>query len=135
MASSSDIPTVYGGGGPLAHIPDDVTIPQFFLDGHHPLGGEPLLLRKPAWFIDDATGREFTGDQVSAAGFASCISRSCAFMPAPSAGCAQSDCKRHGALIASFLILRSDAFSGFAPLGPCARMGPRERIAYTVEYR
>ena len=73
MASSSDIPTVYGGGGPLAHIPDDVTIPQFFLDSHHPLGGEPLLLRKPAWFIDDATGREFTGDQVSAAGFASCI--------------------------------------------------------------
>ncbi|KAI0356904.1 acetyl-CoA synthetase-like protein [Trametes cingulata] len=63
---SSEIPTVYGDGGPLAPIPDDVTIPQFLFDGHHPLGGEALHARPPAWFIEDATGREVTGDQVRA---------------------------------------------------------------------
>ena len=65
MTSSSDIPTIHAGGGPLASVPDDVTIPQFFLDGYHPLNGEALQLRKSAYFIEDATGREFNGDQVS----------------------------------------------------------------------
>ena len=64
-SSSDDIPTIYGGGGPLAHVPDDVTIPQFFWDGHHPFGGRPLLLRRSTYFIEDATGREFSGTQVS----------------------------------------------------------------------
>ncbi|KAI0767439.1 amp dependent CoA ligase [Fomes fomentarius] len=66
MAANANIPTIYGDGGPLAHIPDDVTIPQFFLDSHHPLGGEALHLRKPAYFIEDATGRQITGDEVRA---------------------------------------------------------------------
>ncbi|KAI0657466.1 acetyl-CoA synthetase-like protein [Cubamyces menziesii] len=65
MASSS-IPTIYGDGGPLAPIPDDVTIPQFFFNNHHPLGGQALHERPPAWFIDDTTGREVTGDELRA---------------------------------------------------------------------
>ncbi|KAI9056330.1 acetyl-CoA synthetase-like protein [Trametes sanguinea] len=65
-SKSSEIPTIYGDGGPLAPIPDDLTIPQFLFDTHHPLGGEGLHLRSPAWFIDDATGREVTGDQLRA---------------------------------------------------------------------
>ncbi len=67
MAANANIPTIYGDGGPLAHIPDDVTIPQFFLDSHHPLGGEALHLRKPAYFIEDTTGRQITGDEVRSA--------------------------------------------------------------------
>ena len=64
-ATSANIPTIYGDGGPLAYIPDDVTIPQFFFDSHHPLSGEAQHLRKPAYFIEDVTGREITGDEVS----------------------------------------------------------------------
>ncbi|KAI0705344.1 amp dependent CoA ligase [Earliella scabrosa] len=68
MAATADanIPTIYGDGGPLAHIPDDVTIPQFFFDSHHPLGGEALHLRNPSYFIDDTNGRHVTGDEVRA---------------------------------------------------------------------
>ncbi|KAI0353724.1 acetyl-CoA synthetase-like protein [Trametes cingulata] len=67
MATQSDnIPTVYGDGGPLAPIPDDLTIPQFLFDSHHPLGAVPQLARPPAWFIDDDTGREVTGDELRA---------------------------------------------------------------------
>ena len=58
MTNSSEIPTIYGGGGPLAYVPDDLTVPQFFLDGYHPLNGEASQLRKPAYFIEDGTGRE-----------------------------------------------------------------------------
>ncbi|OSC99660.1 acetyl-CoA synthetase-like protein [Trametes coccinea BRFM310] len=65
-SKNDEIPTIYGDGGPLAPIPDDLTIPQFLFDTHHPLGGEGLHLRSPAWFIDDATGREVTGDQLRA---------------------------------------------------------------------
>ncbi|RDX52614.1 amp dependent CoA ligase [Lentinus brumalis] len=64
--AASNIPTIYGDGGPLAHIPDDVTIPQFFFDQHHPLGGEALYHRNPAYFIEDATGRQVTADEVRA---------------------------------------------------------------------
>ncbi|KAI0827403.1 acetyl-CoA synthetase-like protein [Trametes gibbosa] len=60
------IPTVDADGSPLAPIPDDVTIPQFVFDTHHPLGGPALHVRPPPWFIEDATGRELTGDQVRA---------------------------------------------------------------------
>ncbi|KAI0672315.1 acetyl-CoA synthetase-like protein [Trametes maxima] len=66
VESKTDIPTVHADGGPLAPIPDDLTIPQFLFDTHHPLGGESLQARSPAWFIEDATGREVTGDQVRA---------------------------------------------------------------------
>ncbi|KAI0662181.1 acetyl-CoA synthetase-like protein [Cubamyces menziesii] len=58
--------TIYGDGGPLAPIPDDLTIPQFFFDTHHPLGSEALHERPSAWFIDDTTGREITSDQLRA---------------------------------------------------------------------
>ncbi|KAI0717916.1 amp dependent CoA ligase [Cerioporus squamosus] len=64
--AANNIPTIYGDGGPLAHIPDDVTIPQFFFDQHHPLGGEALHHRNPAYFIEDATGRPVTADEVRA---------------------------------------------------------------------
>ena len=63
--AAQNIPTIYGHGGPLTHIPDDVTIPQFFFDQHHQLNGEALHLRKPTYFIEDATGRHVTGDEVS----------------------------------------------------------------------
>ncbi|KAI0648724.1 acetyl-CoA synthetase-like protein [Trametes meyenii] len=64
--TAGGIPTVYGDGGPLVPIPDDVTIPQFLFDTRHPLGGVSSNARPPAWFIDDTTGREVTGDQVRA---------------------------------------------------------------------
>ncbi|KAJ7153929.1 phenylacetyl-CoA ligase [Mycena crocata] len=44
----------------LPHIPDDLTVPQFFLDDYkHPSGS---MRRGPndVWFIDDSTGRKFT---------------------------------------------------------------------------
>ncbi|KAI0772847.1 acetyl-CoA synthetase-like protein [Trametes elegans] len=66
MAVTDNIPTVYGDGGPLAPIPDDLTIPQFLFDSHHSLGGEALHDRPSAWLIDDATGREVSGDQLRA---------------------------------------------------------------------
>ena len=47
------------------HIPDDVTLPQFLFDQHHPLGGEALHSRSPTYFIDDATGRRINGEEVS----------------------------------------------------------------------
>ena len=81
MAATADanIPTIYGDGGPLAHIPDDVTIPQFFFDSHHPLGGEALHLRNPSYFIDDTNGRHVTGDEVSAERSSGCAAmRLCA---------------------------------------------------------
>ncbi|KAH9889951.1 acetyl-CoA synthetase-like protein [Cubamyces lactineus] len=64
--SATNIPTIYGDGDPLAPIPDDLTIPQFFFDAHHPLGGEALHERPPTWFIEDTTGREITSDQLRA---------------------------------------------------------------------
>ncbi|EJF61698.1 amp dependent CoA ligase [Dichomitus squalens] len=64
--TTQNIPTIYGVGGPVARIPDDVTIPQFFFDQHHELNGEALHLRQPTYFIDDATGRHVTGDEVRA---------------------------------------------------------------------
>ncbi|KAI0363875.1 acetyl-CoA synthetase-like protein [Pilatotrama ljubarskyi] len=67
MAANSDnIPTVYGDGGPLAPVPDDLTVPQFLFDSHHPLGAIPQQARPAAWFIDDDTGREVTGDELRA---------------------------------------------------------------------
>ena len=49
---------------PLPHIPDDVTIPQFFLDSWHPI--RPVKTQPTPWFIDDATGREVMFDEVRA---------------------------------------------------------------------
>ncbi|KAI0324151.1 acetyl-CoA synthetase-like protein [Cubamyces sp. BRFM 1775] len=64
--SATEPITIYGDGGALAPIPDDLTIPQFFFDTQHPLGGEALHERPPTWFIDEATGREITSDQLRA---------------------------------------------------------------------
>ncbi|KAH9854593.1 acetyl-CoA synthetase-like protein [Lenzites betulinus] len=66
MSTANAIPTVEADGGPLAPIPDDVTIPQFVFDGHHPLGGQALHDRAAPWFIEDETGRELTGDKIRA---------------------------------------------------------------------
>ncbi|PIL27096.1 transporter [Ganoderma sinense ZZ0214-1] len=66
MAHAGSIPTIYGDGGPLVHIPDDVTIPQFLFDQHHPLGGEALHSRSPTYFVDDATGRQINGEEIRA---------------------------------------------------------------------
>ena len=49
--------------GTLPFIPDNLTIPQFFLDYSHPIrpirkGGEP-------WMIDDETGREVGFEEVN----------------------------------------------------------------------
>ena len=48
---------------PLPFIPSDLTIPQFFLDGHHPT----KLLRTEGipWLIEDRTGRKIGIEEVS----------------------------------------------------------------------
>jgi len=49
-------------GGPLeTEIPDDLTIPQFFLDSHHPR--RPVRNNAP-WMIDDETGRQIGYEEV-----------------------------------------------------------------------
>lgn len=47
---------------PLAPIPDDLTIPQFFLDYHHPL--RPVRKDLTPWLIEDATGRRISYEEV-----------------------------------------------------------------------
>ncbi|KAF8133972.1 amp dependent CoA ligase [Boletus edulis] len=54
---------VHVSGGPVDYsVPDDLTIPQFFLDSHHPL--RPT--RKPGipWLIEDATARPIDLEQL-----------------------------------------------------------------------
>ena len=48
---------------PLPRIPDDLTIPQFFLDVHHAPRPTPKGL--VPWFIEDATGRQIDYEEVS----------------------------------------------------------------------
>ena len=48
--------------GPLPPIPDDLSIPQFFLDSRHPL--RPLNQLGNPWFIDEATGRKIGFEEV-----------------------------------------------------------------------
>ncbi|KAI0706142.1 amp dependent CoA ligase [Cytidiella melzeri] len=43
-------------GEPLPVIPDDLTVPQFMLDAHHP--DRPARRQPMPWLIEDATGRE-----------------------------------------------------------------------------
>lgn len=50
-------------GGPLPHIPDDVTIGQFLLESQHPTRA-PWTDAKRAWLIEEATGREIGSDEV-----------------------------------------------------------------------
>ncbi|KAG8214730.1 hypothetical protein J3R82DRAFT_9818 [Butyriboletus roseoflavus] len=50
-------------GGPFNYsVPDDLTIPQFFLDSHHPL--RPTRKAGVPWLIEDATGRHIGLEEV-----------------------------------------------------------------------
>lgn len=53
---------IHADGGPLPPIPDDLTIPQFLLDSHHP--ARPVLKKPQPWLIEEATGREVGSDEV-----------------------------------------------------------------------
>ncbi len=54
---------IHADGGPIPHIPDDLTIPQFILDVHHP--ARPTLRKIQPWLIEELTGREVGSDEVS----------------------------------------------------------------------
>ncbi|KAJ3009358.1 hypothetical protein NUW54_g2807 [Trametes sanguinea] len=58
---------LHGDGGPLPHIPDDLTIPQFLLDSHHP--SRPVLRTPQPWLIEELTGREIGSDELRARTF------------------------------------------------------------------
>ena len=55
---------VYAPGLSLSDIPDNLTIPQFFLDETHPL--RPVSTSNTPWLIEDATGREIGFEEVRA---------------------------------------------------------------------
>lgn len=48
--------------GPLPHIPDDLTLPQFLLDSVHPR--RPVRKEGIPWLIEDATGRRIGFEEV-----------------------------------------------------------------------
>jgi len=48
----------HGPGGPLPHVPDDVTLAQFMLDSDHPSRPVRRVLQGNPWMIEDATGRQ-----------------------------------------------------------------------------
>ncbi|KAF9219269.1 acetyl-CoA synthetase-like protein [Gyrodon lividus] len=55
-------------GGPLnCGVPDNLTIPQFFLDSHHPL--RPVRKADSPWLIEDATGRHIGLEELRARTF------------------------------------------------------------------
>ena len=56
---------IHADGGPIPHIPDDLTIPQFILDTHHV--ARPALTKIQPWLIEELTGREIGSDEVRAA--------------------------------------------------------------------
>ncbi|KAI0356905.1 amp dependent CoA ligase [Trametes cingulata] len=58
---------IHADGGPLPPIPDDLTIPQFLLDSHHP--SRPVLRKTQPWLIDETTGREVGSDELRARTF------------------------------------------------------------------
>ena len=45
-----------------AYVPDDLTLPQFMLDSHHPL--RPIRPTHVPWFIDNASGRSVAHEEV-----------------------------------------------------------------------
>jgi len=49
--------------GTLPHIPDDLTLAQFTLDGHH--ARKPIRKSGSAWLIDDQSGRKIGLEEVS----------------------------------------------------------------------
>ncbi|KAI0325523.1 amp dependent CoA ligase [Cubamyces sp. BRFM 1775] len=58
---------IHADGGPLPPIPDDLTIPQFLLDSHHP--ARPVLKKPQPWIIEELTGREVGSDELRARTF------------------------------------------------------------------
>ena len=81
-STSKDIFEFHSQHGPLPHVPDNVTVVQFFLDNYHPNrpSCHPPLITSSApslrpdvglgkdgrkWIVDDDTGRGFTHDQVT----------------------------------------------------------------------
>lgn len=51
--------------GPLPHIPDHLTLPQFIFDYEHPL--RPSRCSNIPWLIEDDTGRQIGEHEVSVA--------------------------------------------------------------------
>ncbi|KAI1786898.1 amp dependent CoA ligase [Ganoderma leucocontextum] len=58
---------IYADGEPIPIIPDDITIPQFILDVHHP--ARPVLKTPQPWCIDELSGREVGSDELRARTF------------------------------------------------------------------
>ncbi|KAJ7751240.1 amp dependent CoA ligase [Mycena maculata] len=50
------------GSTPLPHVPDDLTLPQFFLDFHHP--ARPIRPKNTPWLIENSTGRPIAFDEL-----------------------------------------------------------------------
>ncbi|TBU63558.1 amp dependent CoA ligase [Dichomitus squalens] len=61
------MPEIHADGEPLPVIPDNVTIPQFILDVHHP--ARPVLTKAQPWCIDELSGREVFSDELRARTF------------------------------------------------------------------
>ncbi|KIJ62740.1 hypothetical protein HYDPIDRAFT_30328 [Hydnomerulius pinastri MD-312] len=59
--------TEISGGELNATVPDDLTIPQFFLDSNHPL--RPVRKAGIPWLIEDATGRHIGFEELRARTF------------------------------------------------------------------
>ena len=53
----------FRGADLLTDIPDDLTIPQFFLDHHHPL--RTVRPQGVPWLVDDVSGRAVAYEEVS----------------------------------------------------------------------
>ncbi|KAI0785098.1 amp dependent CoA ligase [Abortiporus biennis] len=58
---------IYPLQGPIPHVPDDLTLPQFILDTRHPQ--RPLNTFLNPWFIEEATGRQIGFEEVRARTF------------------------------------------------------------------
>lgn len=54
---------IHSQAGTLPPIPDDLTVPQFILDGHHPT--RPLRPEGVPWLIEDKTGQKIGFEEVS----------------------------------------------------------------------
>ena len=55
---------IHADGGPIPHIPDDLTIPQFFLCTNDPV--RPVPKGVTPWLVEDATGRQIGYEEVRA---------------------------------------------------------------------
>jgi hypothetical protein len=50
-------------GGPLPHVPDDLTLTQFIFDSIHQC--RPVRPRGVPWLVNDATGRKIYLEEVT----------------------------------------------------------------------